>query len=394
MADMDRKRSSSARKRRKRKKRSGLPWQTGRNRYLATALAVIFVIALVFIVKNAADRHTYSSYEVVTQQDKSDSTSHYEYVGGRILRYSGDGVALLKNDFTVLWNESFSMMNPKAAVSGDQILVYDSQGTACNIYNSEEKLGSIETNLPILKADISKKGTVGVIMMDGTKSEFAYYKSDGSQIASGSATITDPGYPTDIAVSPNGENVAISYLNVDDGRPGSTVEFYNFGNAGSSKKNHMTASESFSAFVPELYYVSNTRCILIREDGFSVYRGSGNPEEAEKIDFDTEIVSAFHNDEYIAFLFRADTSQYRMNIYSAGGNELSSDDLSLTYNDARVSDDQILFYRNNALSIYNMKGFCRFEGELKEGNISDILKIGRNRYLVMTDEKMEIIRLK
>ncbi len=362
-------------------------------RYIITALAVVFIVALVFIVKNGIDRHTYSSYEVVSNPEKSDSVSGFEYVGGRIFRYSPDGASLLKKDFTVLWNESFSMTKPKSVVCQDQILLYDQEGTLCNIYSGDQKVGAFDTPLPILKADISGNGTICVIMMDGTKSKFAYYKSDGTQIATGEATIKDPGYPTDVAVSPNGEKVVISYLSVTDGTVGSTVEFYYFSGNGTTDQN-LIETESYDVLIPEVYYPDNSRCVLVREDGLSVYKGGKSVELSETVDFDDEIVSTFHDEEHIVFLFRTASGSYRMEIYTTKGRRISSEVVDLNYENARVSDDQILFYRNNKFAIYSMNGFCRFEGELNEGNLSDIIKIGRNRYLVSSDEIMEIVKLK
>ncbi len=381
-------------RRRKRQYNIGLTWDVGRIRYLVTALAVIFVIAMVFIVKSTIDHHTYHSYRVIEQQTKNDSISHYEYVDGRLLRYSGDGASLMKMDFSVLWDEAYAMSNPQAAISGDRILIYDRQGTRCNVYSGDKKLGEFATKYPILKADVSAKGTVAVLVMDGAKSRFIYYKSDGTQIASGESSIKNPGYPTDVAVSPNGENVAISYLSIKGGKTGGVVEFYDFGSMGYAGQDHMTGSETFSTFIPEIYYPDNKRCVLVREDGVSIYRGSGKPVKDEEITFQREIVSTFHDEHHMTFLFRTNSGHYNMKIYTTAGKELSSENVDVSFQNARVSDDQIIFYQNNSFSIYSMKGFCRFEGELKEGNISDIIKIGRNKYLVLADESLEMIRLR
>lgn len=158
----------------------------------------------------------------------------------------------------------------------------------------------------------------------------------------------------------------------------------------------MTASDTIEdAFVPEISWLSDSVCTAFRDDGFTVYRGGSSPKVSKKVDFDSEIVSVFHDASHIGVVFSGGkSSRYKLAIYSTGGSLNATADVDLLYTDARVCGDQIIFYNSTNFSVYSMKGFCRFSGKLKAGNIGDILKVGDNRYMVMTDEKMELIRLK
>ncbi len=365
-------------------------------RYVGTVLMVIFAIAIVFVVKNGLDRMTYRSYEILREESKINSTSRYEYVDGRILRYSVDGATLMKTDFSVIWNESYTMNDPKAAISQDRALIYDSQGTSCRVYRGTQREGAFETKLPILKAAISSKGTVAVIMRDGSRTQFVYYSSDGAMIASGAATMIDPGYPVNLSLSPDGKYAAISYVTVSDGKSGTEVRFFDFSKVGRNEESHVSSFIRYEGILaPELYYLDNSHSVIIRENGFDLYKGTAKPKLEKSVDFKDEIVSTFHDGQHLVFLFRSKSrsGSYRMTTYTVNGKLISSQKVKLQYQTACLSRDQILFYQGNDITIYSMKGFCRFVGRIEEGNIGEILKISRNRYLVVTDEKMEMIRL-
>ena len=53
----------------------------------------------------------------------------------------------------------------------------------------------------------------------------------------------------------------------------------------------------------------------------------------------------------------------------------------------------IVFSNSSELAVYTKKGICRFYGGVEEGNLSDIQKIGRKRYLVVTDMNTKVIEL-
>lgn len=57
---------------------------------------------------------------------------------------------------------------------------------------------------PILKARVARTGVVAAILQDNDKTWVDFYAKDGSLIAENQTRIDSPGYPVDIAVSPNG----------------------------------------------------------------------------------------------------------------------------------------------------------------------------------------------
>lgn len=371
--------------------------KNGRLRYIATAFVVVFAVAAVILLKYAADHRTYSSYVVEKFVDKADNVSKYVYVDGYVLRYSTDGAALIKKNLSTAWSAAWSMSDPRTDICGRHILLYDRLGTDVYIYNEKECVSSFSADGPILEARISGKNTVAMLVQDGERVDFVYYGSDGQMIASGQSSMTDPGYPLALAVSEDGVSVAISYLTAATGQVGTTVRFYHFGATGRSHENNMTGEEVFpGVLAPEVDFLNGSECVVFRDNGFTVYRGRSAPEAVRSVDFQEEIVSLFHDGSHMGFLFRSANKLHRfeMRIYTTNGNLVSTAYVDHTYERVHVCGDEVIFSSHSDFSVYSMSGFCRFSGKVQGGSVADVLRIGRNRLLALTDYNMEVLRLK
>lgn len=361
------------------------------------ALIAVFVVAIVLIAVNAILRRKYSSYKVIRSNVKLETTSRYLTVGDdRILRYSTDGASLMDTNLNVIWNDAYSMEIPKCAVCGNEILIYDQGGTALNLYNETSKENSLKTDQTVLKATVSEKGTIAALTENGSRTGFSYYSSKGTELASGESTASNPGTPVDLAISPDGQSLTISYFRIKDGESGTTLNFYRFG-GDSSRKNNLVGSDSLNGIlVPTIYYFDNSHLAALKNNGFSIYSGTESIEETASETFDQEIVSAFYDTKHLAFTFEGNGSKPRfvMRLYNMRGHLTSETDLNLLYSSAHVSGNQILLYDSGNLQIFSMKGFLKYAGKIKEGNIKDVIRLKNKQYLVVTDEKMEIIELK
>lgn len=364
--------------------------------YVRTAFIVIATVLLIMLARYLINHHTYSGYSVISSSEKTDNVSEYQYVDGHILRYSSDGASLLDKNLDSVWNLTYSMTTPKADVCGQTVAVYDKDGTTVFIYNEKEQLGTFTADYPIVKARVSSAGNVAAILSDGNNVRIVYYSAKGSKIAEISATLKDSGYPTDLALSPDGLFLSVSYLTVNDNTTGTHLAFYNFGEAGKNADNNLVASEDFAGtIIPQLVYVSDDEAVAFRENGFTIYKGSGTPKKTRSVDFEDDIVSTFYDSDHLGFVFKSTDSahKYVMKIYSINGALLSTTNVYLIYDHVEVCGDHVLFYNSSELAVFSLNGIQRFLGVLNEGDLTYVLKTGMNRYLVVTDVKTETVKL-
>ncbi len=355
---------------------------------------VLFAVGIIFLTR-AYNNRSYSSYRIVQSEEKTDSVSKCRYTPDGVVRYSLDGAALLNRKLENVWSLTYAMSDPRIDVCGKQVLLYDRLGTSIYVYDTKKQTGAFETEHPILCACVSRKGTVAAVLKNGEKAELVYYEGTGTRIAGGESSITNPGYPVSLSITDDGRGLAVSYLTVTEGNIGSLVRFYYFGRGRHDGDTQVGEAAFSGVFVPEVRYLNGNECVIIRDNGFSVCKGTDEPKETKTVDFDEEIVSTFHDGSHVGFIFRSDRKGHRflVKLYSTSGNLQSSMYIDHSYDRVHVCGDQIIFSDSTYLSVYSTRGVCRFQGRLKEGNIRDALKIGNNRLLVLTDQTAEVLEL-
>ena len=367
-----------------------------RIRYIATAAVVVLLCGLLYLATSSMSRRVYRSYKVEKIVEKTDSVSRFAYAGDCAVRYSSDGASLIRSNLEEAWHIQYTMTDPQVDVCGNEILIYDRNGTAVYVCDLKHQKAYWETSRPIISARISRKDTVAAITKHGNATEIQYYAEDGTEIASGQATMTNPGYPVSLSLSEDGLLMAVSYLTVNDGSVGSCIRFYQFGKDGRGKTDNMVGEAFFTGeFAPSVHYLSGNECVVFRDGGFSVFQGSASPQEVKRVDFDAEICTVFQDGTHMGLVFRSDRKdhKYMMKLYTANANLLSTTYFDQSYDNIRVCGDHVIFSNRTSFSVYSMKGVCRFSGRLKDASISDVLKMQGMRLLVVTDLNMEVIKL-
>ena len=362
--------------------------------YIRAALIVVVLLAAAVIAYRVYERRSYDSYEIISEETSADNISNYCYVKGRILRYSADGAALLKSDLESVWYVSYNMTQPCVSTFGKTILIYDRRGSEVQVYDEDGRVGSFATEMPILYACCSKNGNVACVLESGSGMEIAYYSAEGTRIATLSKSAEETGFPVCMALSENGKQLAVSYVTAVNGAVSTNLIFYSFRNPESADK--VIADLSYSGIViPDIRYISDTVAAVFRDNGVSFFGGNGKPVENASVDFDDEIISTFTGDGFAGFIVRNrnSTNPYRMEIYSGNGKLISRTDMEFVYDRISVCGNEILLSSSSELAIYTKKGICRFYGGIDEGNLSGIQKIGRKRYLVVTDMSTKVIEL-
>lgn len=368
-----------------------------RNIVKKTVITVVAIAAAVTAVGFYIEKRSYHNYKVVQSSEQEDvvSTSYIE-MDGDILRYSPDGVSLVSDKMGTLWSETYQMQNPVADVNGTRAVIADKDGTTLAIYDKSGKTGSVTTSYSIIKARVSKSGLVAAILDGGDDTWIDFYSTDGSLIAENQTKIDDPGYPLDIAVSEDGVVMMVTYQFVDGSDTTSYVAFYNFGDVGQNEDDRIVSGYKYEGVVvPQIQYLSNNRSIALKDNGFTIYQGSQIPKEVKTIETDKEIVSTFYDDDMVGLVFKNDSKdkQYIMEVYNTADGKLKfKEDFNIPYTTIKLSGGNILMYNSSQMCVMNSRGVQKYLGSV-DGTIKDFFKIGMNRYLLVLDSGVDVIKL-
>lgn len=352
---------------------------------------VIAAAAGIFIVLNHVDQN----YDVLSTLENEDTqSSEYVQFGEDLLKYGNESVSLLSQSGDTLWNQTYDMSDPAASIQGDAAAIYDKRGTSMYVLKADGPVGPVATDFPIVKAEVTLSGAVAAILEDGEKTWVNYYASDGSLIVENQTRMENNGYPLDLAVSPNGEIIAVSYLLVESGEISSQVVFYNFGQTGQGQVDNVVAEFTYEdTVVPDLVYFSDSTCVAFRDDGFSVFQGEDTPEERQNTEISTQMISLFYNEEYFGIVTEGEEESYCMTLYDPAGRERCSQEFDMEYQSISISGERIVLCDSAQIEMYDLGGKLKFQGDILEGAVRNLFQMSRNRYLLVSDEGIHMIRL-
>lgn len=372
--------------------------QWSKKKLAIAGAALVVAVGLVIGGKILVDHWQFKNYKVITRTELEDTTTTAEYAefGDYILKYGGDGVTLLNAQGEEVWNEPQTMENSVVAMRGEYCVVYDKKGTDIGVYNFSGRVTDIQTKLPVEKVCINPQGITGVVLADGEITWIHVYDQKGEELVTAKTSVDNPGYPVDLSLSDNGQLMAVSYLCVKDNQPASFMAFYNFGNTGQNQMDNQVSGYNYvGTLIPQVNYLSDSQALAFSDNGFLTYSGKQIPEESNRITLDDDILSVFHDDQYVGMAYKTgkEKKSYEIVLYTTGGAQKAKFTVDFAFDHVALSKEQIFVYNEKEVGIYTLQGNCRYQGTIKEGNVENIFRISGNRYMVILDSGTETIRL-
>ena len=364
---------------------------------LIFAGVVIFGFFMVVMLKK------YTAYTVTgTWNIKNASGSFYADFQGCVLKYNNDGAILNDERGNVLWNEGYEMSSPKIDINGGYLIIYDKGGT--NIYmmtrSGEESV--VKTAEPINAAEVSGVGTVAVVSVteDKTTSLIQMYSKKGETIASGEMHLENGGYPTDIALSSNGELLMVSTVGFEKRSLRSSVYFYNFGKAGKDAIDNIVATYNYPGIlIPEVDITDNGGMMAIGTDRIILYDGQNTPKERKIIKPGSEMKSVIHNNKYLGYVVSETDKDGNVSdvlyVYNMHGFKRFSRKIDMDYRKINfLNDDEVALNSGTEIKIINLFGMEKLHIADDGEEIYDIIskKAGREYFFVRA-EKIEQVKL-
>lgn len=367
-----------------------------KKRWKKTALIAAVVVALAVGVYLLINLQTYTSARALdTYTVSGASGSAYEQFADGVLKYSRDGISYLNQHGEEMWNQPYQMKNPVVDVNGSSAAVADKGGNAVLVFNEEGVRGETQTNLPIERVRVSEQGIVSVILTDENEARVLCYDAAGNLLVENKTSMNGTGYPLDVALSPDGETMQVLYLYTEAGAVKSRVIYYNFGESGEEKTDHLVAQMEYEDTVMASgFFMDENISVAVGDNRLTIYRGGNVPEETENIEIKKQIKSVFHNEKYIGMVLKNEGKEgYELRLYNTRGQVAMSENFTGDYSHVKLCGSQVIMYDGKNCSIFTRGGIQKFEGEMNS-NILEIFPVaGVNKYIVMNENGMEVVRL-
>lgn len=365
---------------------------------IAGIVAAVGVLLAVIVWLVAAKLWRYRTYEVNWRVDVSNASSagYAAYADG-IVVMNKDGATYYDSKGGKVWSAPYDMSNPHSAVSGDYILIYDLKGKNFTICNKSGITGSGTTSLIITKGVIAATGVTVLQMEDQDASLLSYYRNTGEELA---VSIRNPlqvdGYPLDISVSPNGQQLAVSYYSIAEGVGTSSISFYDF-ERGKEAADRIVASFDYSenkAYVPKVVYLSDTKAFAVGDCCISFFDVSQRTDITRKdIAIDGEIQRIFYDNDYLGLVVK-ENEEYTIRIYTSEGKEHAVTKQDTLHTGYAFQQRNVVMYDADYCEVQSFSGRVRFAREFGNNLYTVIPGSKFKSYYLATMEELQKIQLR
>ena len=365
--------------------------------------SLIFVVVIIacacLYAKNYFDNKIYTGYEILGKSLRSDSdTANYMTYNGHILKYSRDGAESYDGLKEARWNITYEMQDPQVATCSDYVAMADQGSTEILLVSGTGEETHINTKLPIVNFSVAGQGVVAVVLEDGEAARINLYDAGGTELAGIKCSMVKSGYPIDVALSPDGTLLGVSYIRVDGetGNVHSSVAFYNFGDVGQNEiDNYVSGYDYGDVIMPRIKFLSHDSAIAIGDNRMVFYSGDQKPEAISENSINEEIQSVYFGPEEAAFVFRSDEggNKYRLMVYGKTGRVLMDEDFELSYTDIQLCDRRAVIYNDSACEIIDFKGRVRYDGLFEDPVLLMVPTDNAARYILVDRGMTQEIQL-
>lgn len=364
----------------------------------ALAVAVIGIVGVCvhFYLKNP---HT---YEVVWEQNVDLSeVGNIQTFDDRVVLYDRNGASCYDKEGNQTWAAVYEINWPMVKRTGDYLAIADQKGRRVAICNKESGMtGMVYTEHKITSVDISQNGTVAVVTEDDTSSYIEYYDAQAAKIdVEFKSTIQEDGYPLDVALSPSGVELMVSYVAVDSGSINNSVSFYNF-DMQQEKDDYVVALfhhyQESETLVPDVDFLSENEAVAIGDNRISFYSLSNLLETqiAKEYELTEEVQTVFKSTKYVGIVLDGEDGQKNVVVYGRDGSEVTQLSLQNGYENILFNKDYIVVTDAADCTIYNFSGDIYYEKQFANKLLTVEAGENERQYYALTGTQLQYIRLR
>ena len=338
------------------------------------AVLVIFVLLLLtaaaIVTYIYYENKIYTTYDVISSTERSDtSASVFTEFQGKLLKCTNDGAVYTDLAGNLIWNQTYEMDQPVVQTCGNYVVIYELNGTQVYILDTVNLQGSIRTTMPVQKVSIAAQGTVAILMENEGTSYLQLFDKTGRQLASGELHVQNSGYPLDLALSENGEKLAVSMLDINDGSVKTVIAFYNFGTVGQNAIDKIVSSYTYAdVVIPQIRYLEKDTMVAFGDDRVILFTGAQKPAEETSIELKDEVKSVFYDEAHFGLIYdAAGGKNHRLEYYDISGKQILNINFDTDYTSVKVlANGELCILGENSCEIFNSRGIRKFQYDFQE----------------------------
>lgn len=370
-------------------------------RVVILLLVLVGVIILGLSFQNRFKTHTKFKLKWIHELSEG-SLVDYISLGNGFLKYSKDGAVYLKKNGKNVWVDSYEMSNPKTDTNGKYAIVFDVGSKQIVSYTKEGKAASIDTELPIIKAIVSKSGVVTALVEESRSTDIVFFDNEGKKLdIIVKSKLSGDGFPTDIAISPDGTALLATFQYLKGSSMMGRVVFYDFSEIGKNMPNRVVGGfdeEFVSSMVARVKYLDKINSVAIASDGLYFFssKNIASPKLVKTIKAENDIEAVAFEGDRLCVVYKNTSEKFNhtLYIYSKTGSVLLKKEFVGDFNKLDMQKGYIYMTKNDNAIIMNTSGVIKYNGSL-DVNIHKIVKSGfLSGFTVLGDNDFRGIVLK
>lgn len=365
---------------------------------IVVTIIIVVILATVYIVSRVIDNYDYSSYEITNLVNREDiESSKYIAFADGYVRYSNDGISYYKNSGKVIWNQTYSMQNPKVSICGNSIAVADINGSSAYSFNTSGQVGKADTSMPILQIEVSDSGKMAAVLEDNNANYINMYDTNGEKIYSVKTTLSGDGYPIDISISSDAKKLIASFIKVSGDEIKTNVVFYNFSDVGKNETERVVGGFNYDdIIVGDVKFVNDTTAVAVGENVVSIYKIKEYPSLEHTINIDNEIQKIFCSDQYIGLVLDNSESgdSYKLVVYNISGKHIFDTTFGIQYTDMQFDGKSVVISNASTFVLLNMSGKKLADISFDMPVINVLPTGARGSYTIVNSKYIQSIKLK
>lgn len=369
-------------------------------RVTVISIGIVMIVVVCVYLLNSYKNRVFNSYKVEKSIERAEGNEvNYVAYGTNLLRYSRDGASAINSAGTSLWNGSYEMKNPHIDICGNYVVVADIGGYNFVVFDGNNSGVPYKVNLPILQVEVANQGVVAVLMEDKETNliQLIYPSDTVKPIKAEILTVVEKnGFPLDISLSQDGNKLVTSYVAVQKGIVENYVTFYNFSEVGQNQNNMLGMKSMEGNLVADVEFLGNNTIAIYGESSVVLYTMVEIPsKDGVTIQFEQEIKSSFHTEEYLGFVLEPATGEEenRLVVYNLKGTKVLDTKIDFRYEKIVMYDKEIVFYSDLECNIVKLNGVEKFKHTFPS-TIDGLVPINNyNKYFYVNNATVDIIKL-